>query len=718
METLRIELLSDLCSSSGENYGAQIDNDVCYDEHGFPYIPARRLKGCLRDIAVQLTEWGIIHNEIVSEIFGSPGKGKGRLVLYDAVPDNYRKLKNEVESSKHKVYLHPQNVLENYTYIRAQTALENGVAKKDSLRYTRVVKKGMIFTCGFSIENSTEDIFEAFVKCCKGLRYMGMNRNRGLGHVRITVDKDQADTFSTKNNPFDKEKLLRNIKEEHGTEYALEYGIFLLSPMMFPKTGGNGDKTETFIPGSNVLGYFVSRYFGSNNGQSKFVDIKEFKEMFVEGELVFENAYISDGKSRYLPVSAAYQKEKDKDMKYLYDTTFAGEKKEKMRLKSVGDKYTHIYSSEDKTQGKILETHTQVEYHHKQASVSYNEREFYQYESISRGQTFFGIIRGKAEKMRKIIEMLPDDGVISLGRSKNAQYGKGEIVRTEIKEIIREEKRADKFVVQLVSPAIVLNEAGVASTDLEVLTKEIQEFIKGASIEVVKPTLRYKTVGGYNVKWNLPKQQILAFDKGTTIVYKGKNGEHVDISGLNNTNIGERTAEGYGEISAYEFSNCSKIEIVNKRSDEQPKSDNRIGPVLKPVLKRIAINELQQLAMKNTKSEKLNSTTVGKLTEMMDESKNFNEFLERINSIKDIEKKEGVLKTLFGKEKKNEENMKKHIWEKRKETGVYKYLIENSADEDIEILDHETVYKEYIDALLNRAKYLIRQKKVEENEEV
>ena len=48
---LQIQLKSDLCASSGDSFGSLIDNDICYDKYGFPYIPAKRLKGILREEA-------------------------------------------------------------------------------------------------------------------------------------------------------------------------------------------------------------------------------------------------------------------------------------------------------------------------------------------------------------------------------------------------------------------------------------------------------------------------------------------------------------------------------------------------------------------------------------------------------------------------------------------------------------------------------------------
>ena len=66
---LIITLKSDLCAGSGYSYAGIIDNDICYDAFGIPYIAARRLKGCLREAAELI---GLSEEEI-RDLFGSGG---------------------------------------------------------------------------------------------------------------------------------------------------------------------------------------------------------------------------------------------------------------------------------------------------------------------------------------------------------------------------------------------------------------------------------------------------------------------------------------------------------------------------------------------------------------------------------------------------------------------------------------------------------------------
>ena len=49
---LEITLQSDMCVSDGGVYNSSVDIEVCYDSYGFPYIPAKRIRGCLRECAI------------------------------------------------------------------------------------------------------------------------------------------------------------------------------------------------------------------------------------------------------------------------------------------------------------------------------------------------------------------------------------------------------------------------------------------------------------------------------------------------------------------------------------------------------------------------------------------------------------------------------------------------------------------------------------------
>lgn len=143
---MKIRLLSDLCVADGGIYNSSIDTDICYDSYGLPFIPAKRIKGCLRECGIELRDWG---EELpLEEIFGAEGNRAGKLIIRNAYLPERTAYVKEIRKADGSAVGHPQNVLHLFSYIRNQTSIEqeSGVAKESSLRTMRVVKKGLEFT--------------------------------------------------------------------------------------------------------------------------------------------------------------------------------------------------------------------------------------------------------------------------------------------------------------------------------------------------------------------------------------------------------------------------------------------------------------------------------------------------------------------------------------------------------------------------------------------
>lgn len=132
---IKIKLLSDLCTCSGETYNSIVDMDVVYDENGIPYIPAKRIKGCIREAALEMCEMGLMDRNQYVRIFGEAGSKKSTFSLSNAYIADYKDTVYSLQhfgmkSALHRAVISPQNVLQQYTGIRTQTAvnMETGVA--------------------------------------------------------------------------------------------------------------------------------------------------------------------------------------------------------------------------------------------------------------------------------------------------------------------------------------------------------------------------------------------------------------------------------------------------------------------------------------------------------------------------------------------------------------------------------------------------------------
>lgn len=217
--TLSIKLLSDALINSGEGFGTIIDSDVVFDDVGLPYIPAKRIKGCLRDAAREACEMlksaqviSFINLDksdedreykIIEQVFGSPGKELPAPAYFshltiDDYENNRQWLKyfTEKYTKEHegrsgdspKKYctgiLSRDNILSTFTTIRQQTAIsKEGVADEHSLRTIRVLEKGIVFHGEIHALKDDQNTVKLLALGCLNLRRIGTKRNRGFGEV-------------------------------------------------------------------------------------------------------------------------------------------------------------------------------------------------------------------------------------------------------------------------------------------------------------------------------------------------------------------------------------------------------------------------------------------------------------------------------------------------------------------------------------------------------
>ena len=192
---IRLELRSPALVGSGEGSGAIIDSDIVFDDIGIPYIPAKRIKGCLLDSTNEIREmfdFAKIKFEIaIPDVFGEIGAKRSAPVYFsDLMIENYTENRAWLE-----YFLHHKNyqfiiskdaILNTFTEIRQQTRIDenNGVAFEGSLRTLRLIKKGVIFTGEVFIEDPNIQIPEILALACMNLRHFGTSRNRGFGEIR------------------------------------------------------------------------------------------------------------------------------------------------------------------------------------------------------------------------------------------------------------------------------------------------------------------------------------------------------------------------------------------------------------------------------------------------------------------------------------------------------------------------------------------------------
>lgn len=213
MATYDVTIHVDSPLSLGGGQGdVNVDSDVIHDEYGMPYFPAKRLRGLLYESAIEVTEMAnlcgkqILTKRCVDELFHHVEDTSVRLVIHNFYLEGYEEMRSEWAyiQRKFKEYIRPEQVLEAYTSLRYQTAIdeETGVAKDHSLRNIRVVDEPLTFTGTIEIQHGTADHVRALALGLQNLRSAGQKRNRGFGKITCSMN--------------DQEKLVTEALEEGG----------------------------------------------------------------------------------------------------------------------------------------------------------------------------------------------------------------------------------------------------------------------------------------------------------------------------------------------------------------------------------------------------------------------------------------------------------------------------------------------------------------------
>ena len=157
-------------------------------------------------------------------------------------------------------------------------------------------------------------------------------------------------------------------------------------------------------------------------------------------------------------------------------------------------------------------------------------------------------------------------------------------------------------VLTLVSDMILYNEYGMPSTELSVLKKYLEEKLQIHDLEIQMAFLQFATIGGYNVTWQARKPIFHALGKGSVMIIHSEGG--FDRKCLDNRFIGERIAEGYGEIILEDLLECPEVMIKKIGQNLKPEGtkEERKSDVIERLLE-IEFERLLEMDIRNKLSE-------------------------------------------------------------------------------------------------------------------
>jgi CRISPR/Cas system CSM-associated protein Csm3 (group 7 of RAMP superfamily) len=179
---IEIEFLTYWHCGSGVSGGSRADALVIKDENNLPYIPAKTLKGHIREMAESLGDC-----EFVNECFGgssNDGKdGKERDICFD---EKYKGKEGKCYFSNAVIEEDIDKTLSSYlfTTISSTKIDENGLADNQSLREIEVVVPLKLYAY-IEFEEEAKKYKEQMKRAFSQVKRIGLNRTRGLGACEI-----------------------------------------------------------------------------------------------------------------------------------------------------------------------------------------------------------------------------------------------------------------------------------------------------------------------------------------------------------------------------------------------------------------------------------------------------------------------------------------------------------------------------------------------------
>ncbi len=196
-QTLVVELLSDTAWSRGEGTAGEVDSEVEHNDLGLPFVGGKTLHGLLLDAWLTMSHAFSDLQESADRVLGTPQdlSEHGILRVGDALLDAQTHAWVDFAVNRQDKPLTPNQILRALTDIRRQTAedRETGAPERTTLRATRVVLRGITFHAPLTwlaTDTKAADL-QALALCALSVRHAGLARNRGCGHIALSLDGDR-----------------------------------------------------------------------------------------------------------------------------------------------------------------------------------------------------------------------------------------------------------------------------------------------------------------------------------------------------------------------------------------------------------------------------------------------------------------------------------------------------------------------------------------------
>ena len=602
--TTQITMYSDWHIGTGAGRPGDVDRLVQRDQDGLPYIPAKTLTGIWRD-ACETVAWGLDNGEPglwgawVTYLFGDQPALEKEAVLEAPQPAAVsirgaylpRELKDAIAT---KLPADQTRLKEAITFVKPGISIDSktGCAKEDFLRFEEMVRADTVLTadCQLHLEGPGGLLNEDQQKAALALlvagscfiERIGGKRRRGAGHCKVRllgIDTNQHLDWLAKHlqpaTPPSIVDLAKGCKPESETSInwhqyvvgqnsawvAVPLKITAQSPLVITKrTVGNIVETLDYIPGTHLLRLIVCKL------KPLGVDLSG---AIACGDLLVTNATLRVEGQRGRPVPYALFGEKlggglEKGEK-VYNRFAEPEADDQLKAERQG----YIGATPKNSLPAFATVKTGIETHNIiEDNVQCPTRDVggvYSYEAIVPGTVFQAELR--------LPTLLADQltakdsqweqklaGTDRLGQSKKDDYGRVHIEvlsPAPVSELPILEN--GQLTLWLLSDLLLRDQRLRPTADLEVLIQQLQTQL-GVSLQLrhqaasdnnslLSLMARQTRLESWQVRWGLPRPSLAGLAAGSCFVFEvNGNLDAAKLAQLEVTGIGERRAEGYGQV--------------------------------------------------------------------------------------------------------------------------------------------------------------------------
>ncbi|QMS86109.1 hypothetical protein HUN01_00305 (plasmid) [Nostoc edaphicum CCNP1411] len=610
-----IKLISDWHIGCGAGITGDIDSLVQRNQDKLPYIPAKTLTGIWRD-ACELVALGLdngsengVWQKWVDYLFGEQPN-----IAVQAIETSPRSAALSIRAA----YL-PENLAtllkdkpqlrEALTFVKPgiQINSKSGCAEEECLRFEEMVRGGTILEAKCEInlpedENQKCTAYALLIAGTQLVERLGGKRRRGAGKCQLVVAEDIPSWINwLVDNPEaptvpDLDKKYADINTEDIQITATENDNWLYIPLQIitkspviisQRTVGNITETLDYIPGTHLL-RLVSRKL-SNLGI-------HLRSAIARGDILVTNATLEVGEQqgRPIPLPLFYEKlgggiekggkvynrflESEPNNQQLkgYRTGYIG---------STNNSHLPQYAKINLTVG----THSTIEDKYQRPTSDVGG--VYSYEAIQPGTQLKAELRLRKSwadlfKQKKANWWDCLNGKDRLGQSKKDDYGAVDIKVLGKPQDIHQNNSTNnsQLTVWLLSDILLRDERLRPSTSIGDLVKEL-ETVLGVKLEIQKQEhdklsliARQHRIESWQVRWGLPRPSLVGLAAGTCVVFN-VNGQ-LDASKLSQieaSGIGERRAEGYGQVCFNDpllLRETSNLQQDNTENNKEPKNNS------------------------------------------------------------------------------------------------------------------------------------------------